>query len=186
MAFLGNVIGEAGYHTTYNATGNGNCRTSIYALGWQDLQCAGTFDNRVGQTLMRWGNYDVVTGQARFCGSAPFPSYCGGVSEVPTEDAFFPNTVPVNQLPPSFYLGAQPPAWWATPWATPPYPAVGPDVSGGNVTSGSGEASTLGGHAHKIPARLCYENLPNDMAYPTDLSGLYIKLFDALTCYPNW
>src|SRR6266513_309068 len=43
-------------------------------------------------------------------------------------------------------------------------PPGGPDVTGGNVTSGTGGGATLGGHAHKNPPRLCYESLSDDPA----------------------
>ena len=79
---------------------------------------------------------------------------------------------PSRALPPSFYLSAKP-TWWP---ASKPWPAVGPDVTGGNVTSGTGAASTLGGHAYKIPARDCYETTPQDGANP-------YKLFNAAACY---
>src|SRR5213082_985716 len=38
------------------------------------------------------------------------------------------------------------------------------DVTGGNVTSGTGGGATLDGHAHKNPPRLCYESLSDDPA----------------------
>jgi hypothetical protein len=170
MNFIGNVMGEAGYHTKYEtvAPATANCGVSIYALGSRDLQCAGTADPRVTQTLMRWGNYDVVNNAARFV-----------AAEVPSLDAFFPNVVPVSQiLPASLYLTAKP-WWWRTPWRVPQWPVAGPDVTGGNVTSGTGAASTLGGHADKNPARLCYENMPADPAFAAGT----VRFFNAATCY---
>ena len=47
-------------------------------------------------------------------------------------------------LPPSFYLSAQP-SWWGSL----PFPATGPDVSGG---------SGPGGHSYGNPAQACYLN----------------------------
>jgi hypothetical protein len=54
--------------------------------------------------------------------------------------------VPSSQnLPASLYLSGKP-AWFGdVAW-----PPIGPDVTGGTVTG-------YGGHANKIPARLCYE-----------------------------
>src|SRR5439155_8496034 len=79
-------------------------------------------------------------------------------------------------LPASFYSAARPTVWWGTPWGTPAWPAIGPDVSGGNVSN-----SPTGGHANKIPARLCFENTAVDPAYPS--SSPRILLFNASTCY---
>src|SRR6266571_2475923 len=58
------------------------------------------------------------------------------------------NSVPANQtLPASFYLSAKP-SWWGTM----PWPAIGPDVTGGNIAN-------VGGHAYKNPAQVCYESV---------------------------
>ena len=164
---IGNVMGEAGYHTKYTTIqpDGANCSLSIYSIGWDTQGCGGSrTDALTAATMMRWGNYDVVNNAVRFVGA-----------EVPSIDAFFPNAVPVSQiLPPSFYLPTRPTSWWTTPWGTPPWPPVGPEVTGGNVTSGSGGASNLGGHAYKIPARLCYEN--------TSKTGGILN-FDATACY---
>jgi hypothetical protein len=117
------------------------------------------------RTLLRWGNWDNVTNGARF-----------ESSEVPSSISSYPNPVPSTQsLPASFYLSGQP-NWWSTPWGTPKWPAIGPDVSGGNVTN-----SPTGGHADEIPARLCFENTPNDPAYPS--SNPRIKAFNGTACY---
>jgi hypothetical protein len=172
MNVIGNVLGEAGYHTNYQALApiSTNCNASIFVLGFADGNCSASFvDPTVALTLMRWGNYDVVNNVVRFI-----------AGEIPASLAQLANPVPASQvLPPSFYLAARPSAWWVTPWGTPPWPAVGPDVTGGNVTSGSGAASTLGGHAYKIPARLCYEHSSIDSAYGTN----GVVLFDAANCY---
>jgi len=61
--------------------------------------------------------------------------------------------------------------------------AFAPGEAGGNVTEGSGASATLGGHAYKIPARLCYEVSAPDTAYVVDASGLRPILFDPAVCY---
>lgn len=162
---IGSVLGKKGYHTTYHSippTGP-NEYNMIYSLGWAGH--AGNSpslpnDLRVAETLMRWGNYDVVTDTVRF-----------EASEVPLGDSFYPNPVPPDQtLPNSYYLSAKP-LWFDTAFGSVPYPPIGPDVTGGNVLD-------VGGHAYKIPARLCYENTP--------LSGDGTTLaFNADTCYGN-
>jgi hypothetical protein len=136
MNVIGNVLGRAGYHTQYEwNTSGSNHDLSIFALG--DSPGSGVpTDARVKTTLLRWGNYDVVTGTSRFV-----------ASEVPSGISPFANSVPTSQtLPVSLYLPGRP-AWWsAAAW-----PAIGPDVTGGPGP---------GGHAYKIPAHDCYDNTP--------------------------
>ena len=55
-----------------------------------------------------------------------------------------------------------------------PWPAIGPDVTGGNIAN-------VAGHANKIPAQLCYENMTNDSAFAANT----VRTFDASTCYPS-
>jgi hypothetical protein len=124
---------------------------SVYVLGYSGVlesNVAGmSYDPAVGGTLFRWGNYDYVTSQARW-----------SAAEVP------PGTgVPSSQiLPASLFLFGRP-AWWGTVT----WPAIGPDVSGG---------ADPAGHAHKIPAQLCYESSARDA------DGLLT--FNAQSCYP--
>src|SRR5206468_5948895 len=139
---------------------------SIYNLGMSGWG-GGSSDPLVATSLLRWGNYDTVNNAVRFV-----------PAEVPTTGVPFVrgNPVPATQtLPPSFFLTSKP-SWWGTPWGNPPWPAIGPGVTGGNVVAGSGPASTLGGHVYKIPARLCFENTPRDGANPW-------LLFNAANCY---
>ena len=151
---IGNVLGTAGYHTIYESSSGD---TAIFRLGPGPV---GT-DSRVAATLMRWGNYDTVTGTSRFA-----------ASEVPSGLAQFANAVPTTQaLPASLYLSGRP-AWWATSWGTAPWPAIGPDVSNGNIAG-------WGGHANRIPARLCYDNTSVDTAYGAG----NVKRFNADACY---
>jgi hypothetical protein len=80
-------------------------------------------------------------------------------SEVPS--GLYGNAVPADHtLPPSLYLRARP-AWFGET----PLPAIGPDVTGG---------SEVAGHAHKIPARVCFERTPQ-------IEG--VLSFDAGRCY---
>jgi hypothetical protein len=148
--FVGNVLGEPGYHTTYEAQSS----RAIWNLG--DGPGSGIADDPlVAATILRWGNYDVATGTARFA-----------TSEVPSGLSQFANPVPANQsLPASFYLPGRPSWWGSVPW-----PAIGPDVTGGDVAN-------LGGHVFKIPARLCYES--------TAKSGAMLTNFNADACYGN-
>jgi len=68
-----------------------------------------------------------------------------------------------HTLPASFYLSLKP-SWWGTM----PWPAAGPDVTGGSDTA-------VMGHAYANPANVCYNTTPKDS------NG--ILLFDPNTCY---
>lgn len=147
---VGNVLGKGGYHNTYQ----GSSDASIYDLGSSINGLAA--DVLVGNTVMRWSNYDVVTGGVRSL-----------ASEVPVAIAQFATAVPTAALPPSFYLSSEP-GWWSSG----AWPAIGPDVSGGSDTSG---------HVTAIPAAVCYAKSSKasngvltfnaNSCYGSDLSG---------------
>jgi hypothetical protein len=131
---VGNVLGRTGYYTTYEANQSQNSR-AVFALGWSRRSAVPT-DPLVKATMLRWGNYDTVTGAVRF-----------DAAEVPTQLPNYPNPRPTRRkLPASFYLTSKPAFFGKVAW-----PAIGPDVKGGTV-------SGWGGYANRIPARLCYEN----------------------------
>ncbi|MGH9327936.1 MAG: hypothetical protein ACRD2B_14800 [Terriglobia bacterium] len=170
---VGNVLGTSGYDTQYQVTpstgSTSACDTTVYQIGWDYSECGRdgsappANDSLVASTLLRWGNYDTVNGSTQW-NSSEIPK-----TAVPYINA---NAVPSSEtLPASFYLASQPP-FWATKWGTPPWPSIGPDVSGGNI-------SGVGGHANMIPAQLCYVNTPADSTY-----GNGVLLYDASTCYP--
>jgi hypothetical protein len=176
---VGNVIGHS-HFTTYQALQVGN-NDAIFGLGWQGDN-SGTpvaNDPDVARTLLRWGNWDSVNNATRWgAASGCTPANPASCPEVPSGITNYSNTVPVSQtLPPSFYLTSQP-NWWSTPWGTPAWPPIGPDVTGGTVSN-----SPTGGHANKIPARLCFENSLVDPAYPS--SNPRIRLVKPGTCYAS-
>jgi hypothetical protein len=203
---VGNVLGTSGYHNQYQCTAtNGsacsNAMTSVYSLGFTGgvgnastnitgyctspaCSATGNYDPQTVAYAMRWGNWDVVNGSTQW-----------NSSEVPSGIGSYANAVPSSQtLPASFYLSStSAPQWWgALPW-----PAIGPDVSGGNLgqcsggnyakmpaTAGSQCAggslvSALGGHANAIPAMVCAFSV---MSMPVDGSGAPLT-FNANTCY---
>jgi hypothetical protein len=155
-------LGKIGYHTRYEAaasssTDAGNASAgdkSIYTVGYSGNE--GTVlspipnDTLVKGTMMRWGNYDTVHAATQW-----------NASEVPSSLSQFGNVVPVSQaLPNSLYLSAKP--WW---WTATPWPAIGPDVSGGQDPTG---------HAYKTPAHACYDT--------TSKTGGILN-FNAVNCY---
>jgi hypothetical protein len=159
---IGNVLGTSGYHTQYESSGSvgsrTSCWTSVFGLGWpaSGTSCLQlTNDPLVRSTLLRWGNYDTVNASVQW-----------NQSEIPTSGAAFinGNAVPANHnLPPSFYLSTKPGWWGPVPW-----PAIGPDVTGGNI-------SGVAGFVYSIPAQTCYSQTPRD------INGLL--LFNADSCY---
>ena len=158
---IGNVLGWPGYHSNYeDATPSGtNSNRSVYTLGWGgNYGTNGSVENDplTKSTLMRWGNYDTATNSVHW-----------DSSEVPSSLSQYGNAVPSSQsLPASFYLSSRP-GFWTTPWGTPAWPAIGPDVTGGNGP---------GGHSYDIPAKLCYDNT-------SKTNG--ILNFDANSCYSS-
>lgn len=164
---IGNVLGTSGYHTKYQATG-GDGDTSIYTLGWQGNSGTGTFDSLVGSTIMRWGNWDVVTStNDNGTNDSTGTRFVSG--EVPTAAPLYPNSVPANQtLPASFFLSSKP-SWWPSATAWPP---IGPDVANGNIAN-------FGGHGYSIPARDCYVTVMGG-SLTTSVGPL---AFNASNCY---
>jgi hypothetical protein len=195
---IGNVLGSPALpHKNYELNA-GNLSTvspgsEIYLNGLGNGVPA---DSNTPRTLMRWGNYDVVTAGVRWCGDSSSPGFttvCGGRSEVPSTIRNFSNPVPKStSLPASFYLASQP-SWWpsGTPW-----PPIGPDVTGGNVSicvggqnTGAyvttanqcpgGTLSGMGGHINETPAMACYLKT---MGGPANGTGGLLS-FNANKCY---
>ena len=158
---VGNVLGHSGYHTNYTSSPGSisACDLSIYAVGLGDNCGNGGGGNPPNDTftltsLMRWGNYDVVNAASRFV-----------ATEVPSGIGIYGNALPANQtLPASFYISSKPSWWGSMPW-----PAVGPDVTGGDITG-------TGGHAWRNPAHVCYDTSPKD-------ANGAITIYNPNTCY---
>jgi hypothetical protein len=162
--FIGNVIGTPGLQKSYQSNAGGANSLAIYTLGSGNgfNGVSVPSDPNVAATLMRWGNYDTVSGAALW-NASEVPSALTGVQ------AAFSNPVPASQiLPGSFYLNSKP-NWWP---AAKPWPPIGPDVTGGNIPN-------LGGHAYTIPAQDCFLNV---MGGPSNGTGPVLT-FNAATCY---
>jgi hypothetical protein len=150
---IGNVLGMPGHHHVYESSrssSRGRPNQSIYVLGYsgvlESTPASLPYDPAVVSTVLRWGNFDYATRQARW-----------DTAEVPKDVA-----VPASRaLPASLFLAARP-RWWGTiAW-----PAIGPDVTGGQDPAG---------HAHKIPAEVCFET--------TARQADGTLRFDAAACY---
>ena len=182
-AFL-NVLGTSTYHNTYKVVPssttdcNSNPWTTIYSLGYSDqnqiafsMACGtGGFtvynDPLVPSTMTFWGNYDTVHAavQTNSGETASGASTYPGLSSPSTAWSSYP----------SLYLSGTP-SWWTFPsGSTAPFPPVGPDVTGGNI-------SGVGGHVYLNPAANCYKNVMGGL---TDGSSGPLN-FNASTCYPS-
>ena len=207
---VANVLGTPGYHTIYKSTAGGvgsGDGTVVIPSGTSYAQLPQ--DLLVPSTSLYWGNFDVVTGAVRWCGNSSdtgWSSTCSSTSEVPTGAPVYLNSIPTKgdtgagqaALPASFYLSSRPSWFGSIPW-----PAIGPDVSGGNVGQCSGTLNTAGqqagvaatsssqctgtslttpawgGHINAIPAMACYLTT---MGGKPDGTGSALA-FDAKTCY---
>jgi hypothetical protein len=132
---VGNVLGTAGHHQTYQhspSSSSGSPERSIYVLGYSGVGSSSAAgipnDPMTVSTLIRWGNFDFATSQSQWK-----PAEVASGVPVPSSPA----------LPASLFLAGRP-AWWGSAR----WPAIGPDVTGGPDGAG---------HAHKIPAQICYE-----------------------------
>jgi hypothetical protein len=163
---VGNILGKPGYHNHYEdlPPDGVDGDTSIYTLGWAGSEGHSRpplkDDPKVAATLLRWGNFDTVTQETHW-----------SPSEVPSTIGFLANPVPADhRLPASFYLAGKPSWWGSMPW-----PAIGPDVTGGDDPTG---------HVYANPAERCYRSAPRDDSYPEDPSGNRILVFNADRYYP--
>ena len=179
---VANVLGTSGYHKTYmngasstTSCGSGNV-AMIYMFGYSDqngaefsASCIGApfsinNDLSVASSTMLWGNYDTVNGSVQ-----------ENSSETASNAPVYPGLAsPATTFPASFYLSAQP-TWWAFPnGSAAPWPAIGPDITGGNI-------SGVGGHAWLNPAANCYLN---NMGGSTNGSSGPLA-FNPSACYPT-
>jgi hypothetical protein len=153
--FVGNVMGDNNQTTYERSNQSGGSHNEIWRLG-DDLGFANVDpEARVKDTLFRWGNWDSVNDLETWSSS-----------EVPSTLTTYANAVPASHdLPASFYITSQqPPDFWGTTYGQPPWPAIGPTVTGGDLQT----------NVWKNPARLVYDNLPVDSEY--SLQG--IKAFN--------
>jgi hypothetical protein len=135
---IGNVLGQPGYHRYYESyapstDGGSAADTAVYNLGWSNAAgCGGPgCDILARVTLMRWGNYDTVTGGIKWDSTEASPASVPYVNANFTSSYF--SSLP-HSLPASLYYSSKP-SWWQ---AVKAWPSVGPDVSLGNLGTCSG------------------------------------------------
>jgi hypothetical protein len=198
---IGNILGTPGVssmgYTYANASytffsGNGLGYPYNLASGNQGVPNAIPMDNSLIATTLRWGNWDAFNGSTQWSSS-----------EVPSGISVYPNSVPTtcsggSPCAPSFYLNGRP-GWWSS---SIPFPAIGPDVTAGNVGQCTGKIGTAGqyagvaattnsqctgtnlgsgwaGHVNATPALACYLKLGG----APDGTGHALSGFDATACY---
>jgi hypothetical protein len=144
----------APYQTSYQVQAGAGGTANIYDLGSGASEnislcgggtCTVANDNYVATSMMRWGNYDTKNAANQF-----------NSAEVPTAltDGYALSIPASHTLPASFYLSSKP-SWWTS---GKPWPAIGPDITGGNLAG-------FGGRAYSNPAMDCYFNV---MGGPVD------------------
>ena len=162
--FVGNVIGSPAQNTLsgskvavlqwpstrqYNGVSYG--MTFGYTL-FGDSGSNATWDNTASySTSFIHGNFNFIDGST---------NWATGVS---------------HTLPASFYLSGRP-SWWDS---SIPFPAIGPDVTGGTIPSNA-YGSSPGGHVYAIPAMACYYNV---MGGAEGGPNSPLATFDPSTCY---
>lgn len=196
---VANVLGTPGYHSTYQWVNGSLDNHAIYA--WAGPVSGGVppYDPLAYSTLMRWGNYDVTNNAVLECTGDGIPtSACTSDERGASAPTYPALTTPVTTFPASFYLASKP-AWFGNN----AFPAIGPDVSSGNVgqcagalnvanqfnglpassssqCKGSSMALAWAGHVNLIPAMACYLNT---MGGTLDGTGGSALAFNAAKCY---
>jgi len=205
--YVGNVIGTPGVSNAgYNFTNSEYFRSATNGYPWSlgsgntvssaDGYAGGPLpiDPNVAATVLRWGNWDAFNGSVSW-----------NTAEVPSSISVYSNPAPTActstlGCPASFAFASRP-SWYST---SIPFPAIGPDLTGGNIgmvagtlntpghqsgtaaiigTSYAGDATTSawGGHLNAIPAMACYLKT---LAGPPDGTGSALA-FNATSCYSS-
>jgi MYXO-CTERM domain-containing protein len=210
--FVANVLGTPGVSTLayvytdpsqFWSSSNGLAHIWNLGSGNQAVSLGGPIpvDPAVLSSTMWFHNWDAFNSATMDC-TGPGTPVAGcpqdqRASNAPTYPGL---SHPSTTMPPSFYYGSRP-AWWSSAI---PFPAIGPDVTGGNVGQCTGTLNTSGqyggvpatssaqctgtgmavawdGHVNAIPAMNCFLNV---MGGPPDGTG-GVLTFDADNCYSS-
>jgi hypothetical protein len=213
---VGNVLGTPGISTLayvytnssqfWSSSGTGH----IFNLG-SGNGCGGSgsgcsasaalpIDPVVLSTTMLFDNWDAFNNATMACTGLGAPIAACPQDQRAENAPTYPGLAsPSTTLPPSLYLSARP-AWWSSSIA---FPAIGPDITGGNVgqcggnpnqagqyalvpavsasqCAGQGLNPAWGGHVNAIPAMACYLNIMNG---PPDGTNTSVLTFSRSACY---
>jgi hypothetical protein len=163
---VANVLGTPGFHTQVFDTSTSNFypNTYVYLMGSGE-GFGGSVDTLVQSTTATLGNWDVATNGVESAGTASSAPLYPGLSS------------PSTTYPASFFLTAKP-AWWPSSVS---YPAIGPDVSSGNVGQVSGTFNNAGSYSGS-PAKMGAANWGNAVVAAW---GGHVNLTPAGLCYVN-
>jgi|HubBroStandDraft_6_1064221.scaffolds.fasta_scaffold02985_6 hypothetical protein len=194
---LGNILGTPGFTTTYQ-TATPFSAYAAWNIGGGNGNVGLPTDPLVGSTMLRWGNWDTVNAATLFCTAKGTPiAACPEDDRGDTAPVYPGLSNPSTTIPASLYLTSEPSWFGSIPW-----PAIGPDVSGGNIGQCGGKIDTTAyaglpatkssqcasgqslltawaGHVNTNPAMNCYLNV---MGGPPDGTGGGLP-FNPITCY---
>ncbi|UWZ86934.1 glycoside hydrolase family 55 protein [Occallatibacter riparius] len=167
-SLIGNVIGSAQMQAL---KGYSTAVTQTPVLEYPEKR---VYEGAVGITFGYGSANDDGTGDG--CGGGIAPCHAGKTSATTRMHGNFNNVsggiewMPglMRKLPASFYLAGRP-AWWGAI----PFPAIGPDVTGGMGP---------GGHVFGNPAQACYTKVMKG----TDGGAGSPLVFNAERCYGPW
>jgi hypothetical protein len=193
---VGNVLGTPGFTNVYQ-TSSPFGGFAAWNIGGGNGSVGLPMDPLVSSTMLRWGNWDVVNNAALYCTGAGTPIAACPENDRGDKAPLYPGlSNPSTSIPASFYQNSKPSWFGSIPW-----PAIGPDVTGGNVGQCSGTINSTaqaglpgtsdsqcpagslktawGGHVNANPAMSCYLNA---MGGPPDGTGPALA-FDPNACY---
>jgi hypothetical protein len=196
---VGNVLGTPGFTTTYQ-TAAPFSGYAAWNIGGGNGGVGLPTDTLTSTTMLRWGNWDSVNAATLYCTAAGVPiAVCPEDDRGDTAPLYPGLSSPSKTIPASFYMNSKPAWFGSTQW-----PAIGPDVTGGNIGQCSGTIDTTpyaglaatsnsqcasgqsisttawAGHVNANPAMNCYLNLMGGMP---DGTSANILPFDASVCY---
>lgn len=157
-------------------------------------------DRVVLSSTMWWDNWDAFNKATLACTGIASPLAACPQDQRGDAAPTYPGlSNPSSNLPASFFLSSRP-SWWA---GSIPFPAIGPNVTGGNVgqcggtpnqqgqyalvpatsssqCAGQGLNAAWSGHVNAIPAMACYLNT---MGGPPDGTNTSVLSFSRSACY---
>lgn len=167
-SFVGNVLGSAQMQALSST------KRRLAQVPFAEYPATRSYDAAAYGWTFGYGSF-IDDGSGSGCDGGTPPCHVQGASSANLLHGNYNNIGASTQwapglstaLPPSFYLSAKP-SWWRTL----PFPAIGPDVTGGSGPHG---------HSFGNPAQYCYLNV---MGGSDGGAGSPLK-FNATRCYAN-
>jgi hypothetical protein len=207
--FCSNPASCAAGSGPYTTSSDPLTQTSILRWGNWDTVTAGCTKSLNCSSTVRWCGNSSNSGWSTTCNS--ISETASGFADASGTPSIYTNLIPGStNLPNSFFLTASTTtstspcgtglSWWLNPTlgTCPPFPAIGPDVTGGNMVicsagtyansysttavgcaGGGTPVTAFGGHANANPAMTCYLSV---MHGPPDGTGGVLS-FNRASCY---